>query len=108
MDAAVNRGRPSRGCKAARYTKGLKAEPACRRASVTRLNLARLVVTPAHQRADLAGGGIDGDQGDLEPGSRIRAAEPGKLLSSWSSPRATAFSAKRWRGTSRVVATRAP
>ena len=38
MDAAVNSGRPSTGRKAAAYTKGLKADPGCRRAMTARLN----------------------------------------------------------------------
>src|SRR6266851_171699 len=43
------------------------------------IELARLVVTATYQGADLAGGGIDRDQSDLEPGTRILAAEPGKV-----------------------------
>jgi hypothetical protein len=37
-DAAVKRGPSGRGVRAARYTKGLKAEPGWRRASTARLN----------------------------------------------------------------------
>ena len=40
------------------------------------IELAHMVVAAAHHRADLARGGINGDQGHLEPVARVVAAEP--------------------------------